>query len=432
MSPNKDATMGNEMSTEAGASSQAGAPNSVQLSGGTRTSPTTGNAPTSTPSRQPVRKPALQPAPEKRKPKAVSENIIQSIKCISLDYDPADICLPIFYDRGEPERQRRETQFHYLRKKKRGEARPMTNKEVWDDYISIPNLTIERDENINQTLFDRLWDLPVERCDDGDEPDQRLWFTHSPFGPIPKFLDQAPEHIRNYKPKNQSLMAFLDGKQHNEDMMSKPGLAKPGYTYLDKNESIKRYTPLTPTLKRKVRELPHLHQDYKRILRQGNGNNFAKYHYEKLPHDFSDPFAGRGRNYDGGARGDDDENLGSTTHGFDLCREFNLRTFEEQVGFDELIIESQEADHNVRPKVKIDLADHIKSLLVDDWENVTKQQQLVPLPAKRTVNQILDEYMEVEKAKRVEGSPDMNLLEETVAGLKEYFDKTLGRILLYK
>lgn len=82
--------------------------------------------------------------------------------------------------------------------------------------------------------------------------------------------------------------------------------------------------------------------------------------------------------------------------------------------------------------IKIPIPDYIKSLLVDDWEEVTKNLALVPLPSQKPVNTILDEYFEEEKEKRFPGSADMDLLEEVVAGMKEYFDVALGRMLLYR
>ena len=85
----------------------------------------------------------------------------------------------------------------------------------------------------------------------------------------------------------------------------------------------------------------------------------------------------------------------------------------------------------MRPSVRIFMPDNLKSLLVDDWENVTKNQQVVALPAKAPVNQILDAYKEDEKPKRV--TPvDIDVLEEVVGGIKEYFEKSLDKILLYR
>lgn len=92
----------------------------------------------------------------------------------------------------------------------------------------------------------------------------------------------------------------------------------------------------------------------------------------------------------------------------------------------------QEETFNNRPMIKIPIPDYIKSLLVDDWEEVTKNLALVPLPAQKPVNMILRDYVEEEKTKRFPGSADMDLLEEVVAGMKEYFDVALGRMLLYR
>lgn len=76
--------------------------------------------------------------------------------------------------------------------------------------------------------------------------------------------------------------------------------------------------------------------------------------------------------------------------------------------------------------------DRLKSLLVDDWEYVTKNLQLVKLPSEMPASIILDEYAEQEKDKRMEGSAEWEILEEVIAGCKEYFNRCLGRVLLYR
>ncbi|MCJ1428593.1 Esa1p-associated factor, partial [Sticta canariensis] len=91
----------------------------------------------------------------------------------------------------------------------------------------------------------------------------------------------------------------------------------------------------------------------------------------------------------------------------------------------------EEAFHS-RPSVRIVVPDHLKSILVDDWENVTKNLSLVPLPSAHPVNEILTTYFDEEKGKRRLGSAEADLLEEVVAGVREYFEKCLGRILLYR
>ena len=85
-----------------------------------------------------------------------------------------------------------------------------------------------------------------------------------------------------------------------------------------------------------------------------------------------------------------------------------------------------------RPAVKIFIPDALKSILVDDWEKVTKENKVAPTPAPISVTQFLSEYDEAESVHRRPGSADADILEEVIAGVKEYFNKALGRILLYK
>ncbi|QIW97190.1 hypothetical protein AMS68_002708 [Peltaster fructicola] len=92
----------------------------------------------------------------------------------------------------------------------------------------------------------------------------------------------------------------------------------------------------------------------------------------------------------------------------------------------------KEEDFYRRPAVKIFMPDALKSILVDDWEKVTKERKLPPLPSPAPVTKFLNEYEAFEMGQRVPGSADADILEEVIAGVKEYFNKALGRILLYK
>ncbi|KAI1635499.1 MRG-domain-containing protein [Biscogniauxia mediterranea] len=94
-------------------------------------------------------------------------------------------------------------------------------------------------------------------------------------------------------------------------------------------------------------------------------------------------------------------------------------------------LESEDAFHS-RPSIKLIIPDVLKALLVDDWENITKNFMLVPIPHPKPVTKVLEDYAAYEMPKRPAGSSQIDILEETLAGLKEYFDKSLGRILLYK
>lgn len=93
---------------------------------------------------------------------------------------------------------------------------------------------------------------------------------------------------------------------------------------------------------------------------------------------------------------------------------------------------SQEENYHNRPSIRISIPDHLKNLLVDDWENVTKSLLLVPLPSQAPANFILDEYFNEEKTNRRLGSVEADILEEFCAGLKTYFEKAIGKILLYR
>jgi len=92
----------------------------------------------------------------------------------------------------------------------------------------------------------------------------------------------------------------------------------------------------------------------------------------------------------------------------------------------------QEDSFNSRPTVRMPMPDNLKNLLVDDWENVTKSMTLVPLPSKAPANLIFEEYFSQEKVNRIPGSAEYDVLEEFVVGMKQYFETTVGKLLLYR
>jgi mortality factor 4-like protein 1 len=94
-------------------------------------------------------------------------------------------------------------------------------------------------------------------------------------------------------------------------------------------------------------------------------------------------------------------------------------------------LESSEHFTN-RPSIRLSIPDHLKALLVDDWENVTKSLLLVPLPSQAPANFIIDTYYATESPNRRLGSPDADILLELCCGLKLYFEKSLPKILLYR
>ncbi|KAH9946573.1 MRG-domain-containing protein [Amylocystis lapponica] len=86
-----------------------------------------------------------------------------------------------------------------------------------------------------------------------------------------------------------------------------------------------------------------------------------------------------------------------------------------------------------RPEMKLTVPETLKVLLVDDWEAVTKNLQLVTLPRSPTVMGLLEEFKAYVLETRPAGlkDPDM-LLPTIIAGLQTYFDRALGANLLYR
>ena len=80
--------------------------------------------------------------------------------------------------------------------------------------------------------------------------------------------------------------------------------------------------------------------------------------------------------------------------------------------------------------VKLTIPFSLKKQLVDDWENVTREpRHLVPLPRKPTVSMLLEQYVE-QKRKQAPGTAAN--FAEVCDGVKLYFDRALGTILLYR
>lgn len=57
---------------------------------------------------------------------------------------------------------------------------------------------------------------------------------------------------------------------------------------------------------------------------------------------------------------------------------------------------------------------------------------MIPLPHPYPITALLAAYAAHEAPRRRPGSADADILEEVLQGVREYFDKSLGRILLYR
>ncbi|PKC04662.1 chromatin modification-related protein EAF3 [Rhizophagus irregularis] len=98
--------------------------------------------------------------------------------------------------------------------------------------------------------------------------------------------------------------------------------------------------------------------------------------------------------------------------------------------------DEEEEEFMNRLEIKIPLPESLKVKLIDDWENVTRNNALLKLPRKYTVADILNEYLEfkhnlIASTANNQKSDKDDIHSEVVQGIKIYFDKTLGNILLY-
>ncbi|KAK9244056.1 MRG-domain-containing protein [Lipomyces tetrasporus] len=93
--------------------------------------------------------------------------------------------------------------------------------------------------------------------------------------------------------------------------------------------------------------------------------------------------------------------------------------------------DEKDDEHMSHLDVNITVPDVLKAQLVDDWENVTKNSQLVKLPRSPNIQEILQEFRTFYLKRRL-GNAETEILDEVLAGLHLYFDKSLGSILLYR
>jgi len=83
-------------------------------------------------------------------------------------------------------------------------------------------------------------------------------------------------------------------------------------------------------------------------------------------------------------------------------------------------------------EIKIKIPDELKSYIVDDWEQITRHRNLCLLPARLTVNQLLDNYASAKTSKQDRKNNKERAIQEVTAGVREYFNVMLSSQLLYK
>jgi hypothetical protein len=246
------------------------------------------------------------------------------------------------------------------------------------------------------------------------EPPTRFVERRKPNEPHPfKFLRQT----RQSSGPRSINSAWMDPKSHKWDVLrvinsenclvEDPLLKLPSskHTYINSKGRLKDPDKYITHKLSHIQPKERPHPKLQAHIDNGTVTPALRLYYQDMPHDRISPLAG-------------------VFHESKFGVLFNRQILTQTV--------YQEDAFHARPSIKLVIPDHLKAILVDDWENVTKNQQLVPLPSKHPVNSILADYLAFEKPKRIPGSAQADILEEIVAGLKEYFEKCLGRILLYR
>ncbi|EIW77837.1 MRG-domain-containing protein [Coniophora puteana RWD-64-598 SS2] len=91
-------------------------------------------------------------------------------------------------------------------------------------------------------------------------------------------------------------------------------------------------------------------------------------------------------------------------------------------------------DSHKKPEMKLTVPEILKVVLVDDWEAITKNSQLVTLPRTPNVVEVLQlfkEYVAAQGKNTPLREPDL-VLPTICSGLQVYFDRSLGANLLYR
>jgi len=95
-------------------------------------------------------------------------------------------------------------------------------------------------------------------------------------------------------------------------------------------------------------------------------------------------------------------------------------------------VEGGAKDNEGSSKYNIDIPEELKYVLVNDWDLVVHQKKLFSLPAKVTVNNIIDQYIDhLSNSSETVTTSKKSIAVEVIKGLGEYFNVSVGPQLLY-
>ena len=179
------------------------------------------------------------------------------------------------------------------------------------------------------------------------------------------------------------------------------------------SDRIREYTPENLALKKQLVQEARDAKDVKKAKRAPSPNTAS------AGNGVTKKTAGRGRN------------SGSSTSASSVLDGGNAH----DSGDHSFAAQRQSAIQRNLPKVTLHVPMQLKAVLVDDWEQVTKNKRIVKLPPQTpriSVSAILQRY----RAKTLSDANvtlvEQSLLDEYLQGLREYFDVALPRLLLYR
>ncbi|XP_026474830.1 LOW QUALITY PROTEIN: mortality factor 4-like protein 1, partial [Ctenocephalides felis] len=94
-------------------------------------------------------------------------------------------------------------------------------------------------------------------------------------------------------------------------------------------------------------------------------------------------------------------------------------------------VESEE-QFMAKVEIKIKIPDELQPWLVDDWDAICRQRKLLALPARNTVSQIIDDYIQQKQSSKSHNSNIESALVEVARGILEYFNVLFRFPILYK